>query len=205
MFTLADVTASAMHLVGQGASDRYPAPRLLAHANNGVLRLGEAKPELFAVNVWAPTVANSVEQSYATRKILNVTAVRSGTDERGLLPLDVVSLSAWDPTWRSTTAGVPRQGVVIDRDRYVLYPPPSAGVAALLRHVNIKDTYAGIDPINLPSSFLPPLADYVVGMAEMADEEHVNSNRAAGLLQAFFAAVGVTRPAPAGGGNGKPQ
>ena len=205
-FTLDETIAGAMHVLGQGASTRYPPERMLVHANNAILRLAEAKPELFAENVWNPTAAGTVEQAYSTRQIVNVTAVRLGTDERGLLPLDVLTLSAWDPKWRAAAPDVPRQASVIDRDRFILYPPPKEGVQALIRHVKVPTGYAADATVPLPRSFLPPLTDYVTGMAEFADEEHVNSMRAAQLLQAFFVAVGVRQPAqPQGAPRGNAQ
>jgi len=196
-FTLGEVVASALHTLGQGASDRYPESRLLVHANNGILRLAEIRPEEFYADEWKATVTG-VEQSFDTSNIVALLAVRLDTDERSLLPFDAATLGAWNPAWRTDDADIPRNAAITGQTTFTLYPPPAIGVQVKLRHVKVPTGYTVNQTVDLPREYLPPLADYVAGMAEMADEEHVNSNRAALLVAAFGAAVkGVANVQPA--------
>lgn len=186
-FSMAEVTAAAYEILGVGASDRYPTSRLVVHANNAIRRVAEVFPQPFVVTAWAPLVAGSAEQTVATRKLLVVSAVREDGIEYGLRPLDVDTLSAFVPDWRSADSERPSQ-VAIDAaelGRFILYPSPAAGIEARVQHVNLPEAYDANATVPLPTTLIPALAEYVAGMAEMADEEHVNSGRAAALLTAF--------------------
>jgi hypothetical protein len=62
----------------------------------------------------------------------------------------------------------------------------------------VPDAYTTAQTVPLSRAYMPPLADYVAGMAELADEEHVNSQRAQSLIAAFGAAVrGIPNGSPA--------
>jgi hypothetical protein len=187
-FTLGEVVASALHTLGQGASARYPSSRLLVHANNGLLRLVEYRPEEFYADEWMTTVTGT-DQSFDTVSLVELRAVRLNTDQRSLLPFDLGSIAAWNPAWRTDAEDVPRNGLITSKTTFMLYPPPSPGVQVLVRHVAEPTGYAENDSVHLPREYIPPLADYVAGMAELADEEHVNSQRAQSLIAAFGAAV----------------
>jgi hypothetical protein len=188
-FTLGEVVASALHTLGQGASSRYPAERLLLHANNGLLRLVEIRPEEFYADEWAATTAESVDQSFQTANLVALRAVRLNADVRSLLPFDLGSIGAWNPAWRSDPAGMPRNALISGPTTFMLYPAPESGVQVLIRHVSVPTSYAEGATVPLSRDYLPPLADYVAGYAELADEEHVNSQRAQSLIAAFGAAV----------------
>lgn len=187
-FTLGEVIASALHTLGQGASARYPSSRLLVHANNGLLRLVEYRPEEFYADEWVATVPG-VDQEFTTVNLVGLRAVRLGTDERSLLPFDVGSIAAWNPAWRTDDEDLPRNGQITGPTTFMLYPRPATGVQVLVRHVAEPTGYAELAVVPLPREYIPPLADYVAGMAELADEEHVNSQRAQSLIAAFGAAV----------------
>ena len=197
-FTLGEVVASALHTLGQGASSRYPPERLLVHANNGLLRLVEYRPEEFHADEWVATVPG-VEQTFNTVSLVGLLAVRLNTDERSLLPFDLGSISAWNPAWRTDEADLPRNGLITGHDTFLVYPQPADGVQVKVRHVKEPTgAYTDFAAIALPRDYIAPLADYVAGMAELADEEHVNSQRAQSLIAAFGAAVrGVPSGKPA--------
>lgn len=188
MFKLDEVIAGALHVLGQGASDRYPTPRLLVHANSGIMRLVELRPSLFHVEAWVD-LAEGVYQEAATRELVGVLEFKRGTEVAAVRPLDITSLSSWLPEWRSSEPDLPRQAVITGQQTFQVYPPADEACQVRIRHVSVPAAYGQYDDVQLSREYLPALSDYVAGMAEMADEEHVNSGRAATLLAAFGNAI----------------
>lgn len=196
MFKLSDSVAQAKAILGQNVGDeaRYTAARLTMFGNAALMRCAELYPDLFVTQEWmdlSDGVEQTVPAALSCRQIRTVVSFRQAGAEVAARPLDTSALAAWRPGWRVETAKLPNQAAPLPGrvDAFYCYPPADTSMEARVAFVKVPDTYAYTDDVPLPATLVPMLADYMAGMAEMADEEHVNSNRAAQLLDVFVKAV----------------
>lgn len=100
---------------------------------------------------------------------------------------------------------------VVDKGRYPLNDPAKvrytdtallgfANDAILLLRKKRPDLFLGAwaalpgdlslaDPFPVPDEYVPSVADYISGRAELVDDEHANSGRAEKLVQSFFEGI----------------
>jgi hypothetical protein len=91
--------------------------------------------------------------------------------------------------------------------RYFLYPAPSTGTQLSVEYIEVPGDYALGDTIGLPDSYKSAIIDCVVYLAEVVDNEHVESERAKVFLNSFMQALGAdfSQRATVDNENGEPE
>lgn len=158
---------------------------MLAALNEALQALVGLKPGLFEQTVPFSCADGATQTVDADRAVAVV-------DIPGLPAADRSTLDLYAPGWTGGVAGAAEEWFPLPASplRFMVYPPAQAGQALELRCVIAPQDVAGVnDPIEVPESYAPALAEYVIGRIEMADDEHVNNGRAAVLLQRFAETV----------------
>jgi len=143
--------------------------------------------------------AGNTEQSVTfafAQRIIDVMRIKNG---KAILPVDLTSLSAFNPGWSSDEAGEVQNWSRYAGDplRFYIYPKAPANQVLEILYLRNPQTYALNDVISeVPESVAPALADYVIYRAESRDDEHSNSARAVSHYQAFVQKLGGKVSAP---------
>lgn len=167
---------------------------LLTYVNEGLKEVATLRPDLFTQVGDMTCVAGQAEQAITFQdaaRLLDVLSIHNGA---AITPMDRAALDLFKPGWRSDTAGVAEHWAPVEADplRFFIYPKAPANQVLDVKFVRIPATYALGDTINdLPATFEPALADFVIYRAESKDDEHVISQRAAAHYAAFKAKLGV--------------
>lgn len=160
----------------------------IGYLNEAILAMVPLVPGLFAAAVTHTCTAGARQDIEADRAVAYL-------DLPGLNEGDLATLNAFAPGWTAAAAAVPREFMRLPGEplAFMTYPPATAGAQLTLRIVRSPeplDEEGDTDQlIALPEVYEPSLVEYVVGRAEVKDDEHVNSNRAAQLLERFTAGV----------------
>lgn len=196
--TPASIIAIARHITndtGQVSGVfRQDDAELLAYVNEALKEAATLAPPLFTSVGDLTCATGKAEQSITyldAAALLDVLCIHEGA---ALTPADRATLDQFMPSWRSDPPGPAQHWMPIegDRLRFLIYPPAPAGQVLDVKYVRIPRTYAMEDVIaDLPETFAPALADYVVYRAEMKDDEHVIGQRAAAHYTAFKTKLGV--------------
>ena len=105
--------------------------------------------------------------------------------------IDMATMDAFNPGWRTDTAGPAQQWSRLEGDplRFFIWPKAPAAAQTLdVKYVRNPIVLALTEPITeVPAAYMPALADYVIYRAESADDEHTLSGRAAAHRDAFYA------------------
>lgn len=192
MLTLASPIAVARGILNDPDAVRYSDPDLLQYANDALDVLVTLLPQLFYKDHEHICTAGA-EQALsfdAARALVEVQRIKAGGV---VLPGDRATLDAFDPAWRSGTAGPAVNWMPVNDDpiRFLVYPPASAGQILNTVIVRVPDEYTADQDTGLPKTCSDMIADYVVGRAESKDAEHVLSQRAAQFLASFAAKAGA--------------
>jgi hypothetical protein len=113
---------------------------------------------------------------------------------RAITAFDFMSMSTFNPGWRTDTAGDATQYVKFANDplKFFIYPKAPATLILIGEYAQTPPNYTGAQAVALlPDAFFPVVVDGTVFLAESVDNEHVNSNRAQLFQQAFTQALGV--------------
>ncbi|MBI5255523.1 MAG: hypothetical protein HY855_03415 [Burkholderiales bacterium] len=115
-------------------------------------------------------------------------------DIPGLTEGDMATLNAFAPGWTTAAAGAAREFMRLPGEplSFMVYPPAQAAAQLHPRVVITPQELAGDDLdalLPVPEAFEPMLVEYVVGRAEVKDDEHSENSRAAQLLDRFTAGV----------------
>lgn len=101
---------------------------------------------------------------------------------------DAATLTQFMPGWTSGATGAPVEFMRVagDPEQFMVYPPAVGDEVLQVQYVAAApDITTAADAVPVPEALAPALVEYVVGRVEMADDEHVNSGRAAALLERF--------------------
>lgn len=174
---------------------RQTSAELLGYVNEGLKEAAILRPDLFSTVGDMTCVAGQCEQAItfqdATR-LLDVLCIHGGT---ALTPFDRATMDQFRPGWRTDAAGPAQNWSPLNNDplQFFIYPKAPAGQVLDVRYVRNPGTYALGDTIgDLPESYAPALASYVVFRAESKDDEHVLSQRAAAQYAVFKSLFGVS-------------
>lgn len=168
---------------------------LVAYVNEGIKEVATLRPDLFITVGDLTCATDKAEQGITfldAAKLLDVLCIHGGA---AITPIDRATLDQFSPGWRTDPPGPAEHWMPIEGDplRFLLYPPAPMGQTVDVKYVRNPGTYALDDLIpDLPASYAPALADYVVYRAEMKDDEHVIGQRAAAHYTAFKTKIGVT-------------
>lgn len=177
-----------------GTMPRQTDGELLGYVNEALKEAAVMRPDLFSTLGTFNCAAGAQQKlDFANaHQLLDVLATAAGV---GLTPMDYVALDLFQPAWRAGTQGPAQQWARLEGDplAFLVYPPSTAGQQLQTRYVRIPATYGLGDVItDLPDTFEPALADYVVYRTESKDDEHVLGQRAAAHYAAFKTKFGVS-------------
>ena len=173
---------------------RQSAAELLGYVNEALKEAAAMRPDLFTTVRAFTCLADQCEQTLAyadTARLLDVLCITGGA---ALTPMDRMTMDQFRPAWRNDPAGPAVQWTALEGDplRFFIYPKAPAAQSLDVKAVRIPTTYGLADVItDLPDTFEPALADYVVYRTEMKDDEHAMSQRAGAHYTAFKAKIGA--------------
>ncbi|MFA6039896.1 MAG: DUF6682 family protein [Methylophilus sp.] len=174
---------------------------LLSYFNLGLKEAAKLSPDHFKTTGDFTCNANITEQAIAfsdAQEFLGVIRIKDG---KALHEMDMQALSQYNPDWASDTAGTPQNWAKLNGEklRFYLYPKPSTMQVLEVSYLRNPEEYELADSVtDVPATWETALAWYIIHMAEMKDDEHVNSGRAVAAYQRF--ATIITGAMPQAGG-----
>lgn len=194
-----DIIKQARHITNDGGTSsfvfRQDNDELVSYVNEGLKEAAILRPDLFSTVGDMVCMAGQCEQSITfldAVSLLDVLCIHGGT---AVNPFDRATMDQFNAGWRTDSEGPAENWAPLEGDplQFFIYPKAPAGQVLDVRYVRNPGVYALGDTIgDLPASYLPALADYVVYRAESKDDEHVLTQRAAAHLLAFKSKFGVT-------------
>ena len=176
------------------AMQRQSDDELLGYVNEALKEAAVMRPDLFSTVGDMTCTAGQCEQAITFQdaiQLLDVLCIHGGT---ALTPFDRTAMDQFRPGWRTDPAGPAENWSALNGDplQFFIYPKAPVGQVLDVRYVRNPGTYALGDVIgDLPASYEPALADYVIYRAESKDDEHTLSQRAAAHYAAFRMKFGV--------------
>jgi hypothetical protein len=166
---------------------RYSDADLLEYGNGALRSLPTIRPELCYEEGELECEVGKALQSVSfddAHSLVDVVRIKDGS---AVLKCDKVALDAFNPTWMTTTAAAAQNWMPNGNDprRFYLYPPAPAAQVLEVIYVAIPGPFAAGDDTGFPLTLTEAVTDYIVGMAESRDDEHVTSQRAAQFIAQF--------------------
>lgn len=172
--------------------ERFSDAELLGFVNQAVQRACVVRPDLFIVNGTETPTADQVEQTLdsSVTRIVEVHRVVGGG---ALGEVDKETMDRSAPDWPTEASSSPVNWMRHPRNprRYFLYPAPVSGTQLTIEYVKVPDAYGLGDTVILPDSYRSALIDCVVALAEVTDNEHVETQRAKTFFDSFMQALGA--------------
>lgn len=194
-----DIINQARHITNDAGTSaaiyRQDDAELLSYVNEGLKEAAILRPDLFSTVGDMTCVAGQCEQAITFQdaaRLLDVLCVHGGA---ALTPFDRATMDQFRPGWRTDAAGAAQNWAALNGDplQFFIYPKAPVGQVLDVRYVRNPAVYALNDTIgDLPASYAPALASYVVFRAESKDDEHVLSQRAAAQYAVFKSLFGVS-------------
>lgn len=180
---------------GTGAAIfRQSDDELLIYVNGALREAAILRPDLFSAIGDMVCTPGQCEQSITFLDAISLLDVLCIHDGNALTRTDRATMDQFRPTWRNDPAGQAENWIPLDGDplKYFVYPKAPMAQVVDIRFVR-NPTFYTIDEtiFELPASYLPALADYVVYRAETKDDEHVLSQRAVSHFAAFKSKFGA--------------
>lgn len=172
--------------------DRFSDADLLGFVNQVIKRACMMRPDLFITDTTITPTADQVEQelSSSVTRIMEVHRVVGGG---AIGEVDKETMDRSAPDWTTEASGTPVNWMRHPRNprRYFLYPAPSTGTQISVEYIEVPSDYGLSDTIALPDSYKAAIIDGTVYLAEVVDNEHVQTERAKAFLESFMNALGV--------------
>lgn len=175
---------------------RYPDADLLEYGNGALRALVEIRPEWLYQTGDLDCIDEKALQTVSfddAHALVDVVCVKGGN---AVTRADKATLDAFMPGWMNSTPGAAQHWMPQANDprRFFIYPPAPDDQVLEVVYVRIPGPYAADDDTELPETIAEAVADYMVGMAEARDDEHVVSQRSAQFIAQFAARLGVKKP-----------
>lgn len=172
--------------------ERFSDADMLGFVNQAVKRACVMRPDLFIVATNITPTADQVEQelSATVTRIMEVHRVVGGG---AIGEVDKETMDRSAPDWTTEDSGTPVNWMRHPRNprRYFLYPAPATGTQLSVEYIEVPDDYALGDTIDLPDSYKTAIVDCTVYLAEVVDNESVETQRAKDFLNSFMQAFGA--------------
>lgn len=172
--------------------ERFSDTDLLGFVNQAVKRSCMVRPDLFVANDTITPTPDQVEQemSGTVTRIMEIHRVTGGA---AIGEVDKETMDRGYPNWTVADSDTPVNWMRHPRNpgRYFLYPPPITGTELEAEFVQVPDDYLIADTIDMPDSYKSALIDCVVYLAEVTDNEHVETQRAKDFYQSFLQSLGA--------------
>lgn len=169
---------------------RYSTADLLEYGNGALRALPNIKPEWLHTRADL-TCAAGAKQSLSfddAHALVRVIGIKSGA---ALTQFDRAALDAFMPGWMVATAAAAQQWAPGDNPvSFYLYPPATGGQIVETLYVKVPGPFTADEDTGLPDTIKEAVADYMVGMAEARDDEHVLSARSTQFINQFAARLG---------------
>ena len=190
MATVQDIISRAREVLNDPDKTRWADSVLIYWINDALSLLRFASPRLFSLRGNHSCNAGALQSLIfdRARELIGVI---------GVLPCDQRAIDAFNPSWQTSSSGaalnwMPSATALKD---FLLYPPSFQGQQLIVEYVETPEKMEFlIDDIPVPDDYVSALSDYVIGMAESKDAEHVVSGRAQVFMQAFASKLGVKTP-----------
>lgn len=172
--------------------ERFSDADLLGFVNQAIKRTCMVRPDLFITDTTITPTVDQVEQelSASVTRIMEVHRVVGGS---AVGEVDKETMDRSAPDWTTETSGTPVNWMRHPRNprRYFLYPAPATGTQLSVEYIEVPSDYVLGDTIALPDSYKSAIIDCVVYLAEVVDNEHVETERAKTFLNSFMQALGA--------------
>jgi hypothetical protein len=180
---VADIIARVRDNINDLAGARISDERIMRALTDGLLLIATAKPKYFTDTKDHVCQAGSYQSVGFDGAIAFVEVL-------GYPKIDFEALAVFRPTWMMDTEG-PIQGWApeeTDPLEFKLYPPASGSQSLKVTYVKAPASVTSpVGTIPVGEHLLVPLVSFCTGVIESADDEHVNSNRAAQAKAEFTA------------------
>lgn len=152
---------------------RYSDEDLLGYANDALAVLANVRPELFTT-VITHRCAEGVVQRLPASTTIGIASIL------GLRPTTRELVERFDPYWAAAEPAAPQHWIPYENDprRFYVTPPAPYGHELDVTVAYAPERYSMTDRFPVLRTFWPAVVDYVVGMAEARDDEHVLRERA---------------------------
>lgn len=195
MTTFADAIAAARTILNDTEETyAYSTADLVVYANDGLATMALLRPDLFEVTATLTCVAGAIQQAPATcARLMEVFCVVGG-DVVTEVPRE--TLDRFRPGWMSEANAAPVNWARHPRsDRmFFVYPPATMGTSLLAQYAATPTRVAlgdiGVTLLPVSDIYFPALVDFIVGRAEMRDDEHANDGRAQQMMARMEQALG---------------
>lgn len=172
---------------------RYSTEDLIEYGNGCIRALPGIKPEWLYTEGEVSCVQGQALQSVSyddAHSLADVLRIKGGA---AVLPCAKKALDAFSPSWEAGTPGAAKNWMPSGNDpvRFYVSPPAPANQVLIVFYVRIPGPYTSDEDTGLPITITEAVADYIVGMAESRDDEHVNAARATQFLNQFAARLGA--------------
>jgi len=172
------------------ATYRYSDADLLEYGNGCLRSLPNIKPDWLYTRADLTCVPGA-KQSLSfdnAHALVRVIGIKGGA---ALTQFDRAALDAFMPTWSSATDAAAQQWAPGDNPvSFYVYPPSANGQILEALYVKVPGPYTADEDTGLPDTITEAVADYIVGMAEARDDEHVLSGRSTQFINQFAARLG---------------
>jgi len=169
---------------------RYSTDDLLQYGNGALRALPNIKPEWLHTRADL-TCAAGAKQALSfddAHALVRVIGIKNGA---ALTPFDRAALDAFMPGWMVATAATAQQWAPGDDPvSFYVYPPSAGGQVLETLYVKVPGPFTIDEDTGLPDTIKEAVADYMVGMAEARDDEHVLSARSTQFINQFAARLG---------------
>lgn len=167
--------------------ERFSDTTMLGFVNQAVKRSVPVRPDLFIVNDTITPTVDQVEQELDST-VTRVMEIHRVTGGSAVGEVDKETMDRSAPDWTLEDSGTPVNWMRHPRNprRYFLYPPPTTGTQLEAEFVKVPDDYLIGDTIAMPDSYKSALIDCVVFLAEVIDNESVESERAKQFHNSFM-------------------
>lgn len=161
---------------------------LVKYFNDGIKEASRLSPDHFKTTGDFTCVSGAHEQAVIypdAQELVSVIRIKNG---KAIHDMDMSAISRFNPNWAADTAGIPQNWAKIQGEklRFYLYPKPSTMQVLEVSYIRNPAEYTINQAVDeVPSSWETALAWYVIHMAEMKDDEHVNSARAVAAYERF--------------------
>lgn len=161
---------------------------LVRYLNLGLKEASRLSPDHFKTTGDFTCAGGATEQAVTypdAQELLGVIRIRNG---KSVNVMDMEAMQRFNPDWASDTAGPAQNWAKIPGEKLRFYLYPKAPEMQVLEVIYIRNPidHALNDTIDdVPETWESGLAWFIVHMAEMKDDEHVNSGRAVAAYRRF--------------------
>jgi hypothetical protein len=196
MTTYAEAIAAARTILNDTeATYSYSDADLTIYANDGLAAMVILRPDLFETITTLTCVAGAVQQAPATCvRFMEVFHVASGNV---VTEVPRETLDRFAPGWMTQANGTPVNWARHPRSNrtFFVHPPATANLVLNVQYAAVPTRVAtaniGSTALPISDAYFPALVEYIVGRAEMRNDEHANDQRASQMMERMERALGT--------------